>query len=400
MQGGVRLFRLAGVSVYLDWSLLIIFVLILASLGLGVFPQWHPDWSTALSVGTAFVAAILFIASVLAHEFSHALVGRARGITVRRITLFVFGGMAHMENEPNDWRGEFWMAIAGPIASLVLGVVFLLLGGVAAGPLSEEFREPADLFAQLDPVATLFYWLGPVNILLGLFNLVPGFPLDGGRVLRAIIWGATGDMHRATRWASRGGQFFAWLLITAGIGMMLGLRVPVFGSGFVNGLWLAFIGWFLNTAAVASYRQLLIRETLEDVPVRRLMHGGIVSVPPDAALDEMVERYLFGGDQRAYPVMTDAGTFQGLVTLHDVRTVDRGLWPRTRVSDVMVPAGDVVSVSPGDNASEALMRISSRGVNQLPVIDGGRVVGLVRREDILRWLALFGRVPEEEKRLP
>lgn len=396
MQGGLRLFRLAGISVYLDWSLLIIFVLILASLGLGVFPQWHPDWSTTLSVGTAFIAAVLFLASVLAHEFSHAVVGRARGIVVRRITLFVFGGMAHMENEPNDWRGEFWMAIAGPITSLVLGVLFLVLAGFTAGPLSGEFSDPADLFARLDPLATLFFWLGPVNIMLGLFNLVPGFPLDGGRVLRAIIWGATGDMHRATRWASRGGQFFAWLLITAGVAMMLGLRVPIFGTGFVNGVWLAFIGWFLNSAAVASYRQLLIRETLQDVPVRRLMHTAIVAVPPDIALDEMVERYLFGGDQRAYPVMPDPGTLDGLVTLHDVRAVDREHWPRTRVSEVMVPVGEIVSVSPDDNASEALTRISNHGVNQLPVIDNGRVVGLVRREDILRWLALFGRIPGDE----
>lgn len=389
MQGGLRLFRLAGIDVYLDWSLIIIFMLITASLGLGVFPQWHPQWTAFTSLTTAFVAAVLFLASVLAHEYSHALVGRARGMTVNRITLFIFGGMAQIESEPEDWKSEFWMTIVGPLTSLLLGFVFIFLGVSVAGTEHFDPDQPRQYIEGLSPLATLLLWLGPINIVLGLFNLVPGFPLDGGRILRALIWGVTGDLRRATRYASRGGQFFAWLLMGSGFAMILGLHVPIFGTGVINGLWLAFIGWFLNSAAVASYQQLLVRQVLEGVPVSRLMHRNIQTLSPDITLQALVDDYLFSGDQRAYPVVGD-GRIRGLVTLHDIRGVERGRWPGTRVEDIMVPWQKVVAVAADDDASEALDLISRRGINQLPVTEGRELVGLLRREDLLRWLSLFG----------
>lgn len=389
MGNGFCIGRIAGIDVFVDWSLLIIFFLITFSLAAGLFPAWHPDWGPALAWGTALAAAVLFFASVLVHELSHALVGRSRGITVRRITLFVFGGMAHMENEPRGWRAEFWMAIVGPITSLVLGVAFVILAQLLGGPTTFDPENPQEAMARLGPAPTLLLWLGPINILLGLFNLVPGFPLDGGRVLRAVLWGITRNFRKATLWASRGGQAFAWLLIASGFAMILGLRVPVFGSGFVGGIWLAFIGWFLNNAALMSYRQVLVREALSDVPVSRLMQTDVVSITPELSLSRLVDEHLLGGDQRAFPVL-DNGRFVGLACLHDLRKHPREEWDRTTVRDIMTPVDQLAPVRPDQEAAEALAILSRRDVNQLPVLEGERLRGLLRREDILRWLSVYG----------
>lgn len=387
MGRGFRIGRVAGIDVRVDWSLLIIFFLITVSLAGGVFPSWHPQWSPGLAWLTAFAAALLFFTSVFLHELSHALVGRAQGIAVKRITLFIFGGMAEMEHEPHTWRAELWMSIVGPIVSLVLGVFFLMLAGLMVGPIEVDAANPQQAFAQLDPIATLLLWLGPINIFLAAFNLVPGFPLDGGRVLRAVLWGITGDLRRATQWASRLGQAFAWVLIIMGFGMMFGLRMPIFGMGLVSGIWLAFIGWFLYNAALISYRQLLVRESLENIPVSRLMQTRFVAVEPDMRLHTLVEEHLMPSGQRAFPVLNN-DRFVGIVCLQDVRRVKQDAWSGTTVGDIMTPAEAVAQVAPDDDAADAMSALSQRGVNQLPVIDHGKVRGLIRREDVLTWLAL------------
>jgi Zn-dependent protease/predicted transcriptional regulator len=389
MRSAIRLGSVAGIEVLIDWSLAIIFFLVTFSLGAGLFPAWHPEWSALLIWMTALAAAVLFFASVFVHELSHALVGRAMGIEIRRITLFIFGGMAHLEREPHTWRAELWMAIAGPIVSLLLGGLFLFVGALALGGDSFDPNAPEETLSRMGPLATLCLWLGPINIVLGLFNLVPGFPLDGGRVLRAVAWRITGDLKIATRWASRLGQFFAWTLIAIGIAMMLGVRVPVFGTGLLSGLWLAFIGWFLNQAAFMSYRQLLVRESLDDVPVSRVMQSQFTSVTSGMTVSQLVDEHLLHSDQRAYPVVDD-GKLVGLVCLEDVRKTNRDAWAHTRVADIMTPASNLAHIGPGEDTSEALSTLTSRGVNQLPVVENGRVRGLVRREDILRWLALRG----------
>ena len=392
MNRGLRIARIAGIDVVLDWSLLLIFMLITVSLSAGVFPVWHPEWSMALSWSTGLGAAVMFFASVLVHELSHALVGRAQGIEIRRITLFMFGGMAHMSKEPQKWRAELLMAAVGPLTSLVLGILFLVLAGMLTGPIEVDLEHPEDVLASLGPVATLLLWLGPVNILLALFNLVPGFPLDGGRILRAVLWGITGDLHRSTRWASNMGQGFAWFLVLLGAGMMFGLRVPVFGTGLISGLWLVFIGWFLHNAALMSYRQLLIREALEDVPVQRLMRSGLEEVGPGMRVSELVEDHLMRSDQRAYPV-TEGGRFRGLVCLQDIRTVERSDWTHTTVEKIMTPADQLSVLAPHDDAADALFRLARADVNQLPVVEHGRFMGLLQRDDILKWLAVYGEVP-------
>jgi Zn-dependent protease/predicted transcriptional regulator len=387
---GFHLARIAGIDVYLDWSLLIIFSLVLLSLGAGAFPAWHPDWSPLVVWGTALGTAVLFFASVLVHEFSHALVGRGFGIEVPRITLFVFGGMAQMREEPRAWKAELWMALAGPATSLVLGVGFTVLGWAIGGESWALLSTaPERAASMLSPLATLLLWLGPINIILGLFNLVPGFPLDGGRVLRAAIWGITGDLRQATLWASHAGQFVAWVLIAAGIAMAFGLSVPLFGTGFVSGLWLVLIGWFLNNAAIMSYRQLLLRETLEDVPVSKLMKTNVETVEPGTSVQTLVDEHLVRTDQRAYPVI-DRGRLVGMVCLRDVHKLSRADWGATAIRTVMTAEDELASVGPDDSSLEAMRILGERGVNQLPVVDRGRVLGLVRREDILRWLSVYG----------
>lgn len=388
MGSGLRLGRIAGIEIHADWSLLIIFLLIASSLALGLFPEWHPDWSSGLIWATAVGAAVGLFTSVLVHELSHALVGRARGIVVRRITLFVFGGIAQMEQEPPNWRAELWMAIVGPVTSAVLGALALFAAGVSIGPTEAELADPAQLFASLGVGGTLLLWLGQVNLLLAAFNLVPAFPLDGGRVLRALMWAVSGDLRRATRWASGAGQAFAWFLMATGGAMMLGARVPLLGGGLVGGLWVAFIGWFLNNAAALSYRQLVIREALRDVPVSRLMLTQLATVPPDLSVSALVDRYLLRSDQRAFPVVAD-GRLEGMVCLREVRKLDRAAWDKTAVRDIMVPADKLTFASPHDDAGEVLSRLAARDLNQLPVLENGRVRGLVRREDILKWLALY-----------
>jgi Zn-dependent protease/predicted transcriptional regulator len=389
MGDGFHLGTIAGIEVRINWSLLIVFFLITFSLAVALFPAWHPDWSPLLCVIMALIAAVAFFASVLTHELSHALVGRSQGIVVRRITLFIFGGMAHMENEPPSWRAEFWMTIVGPVTSLVLGVAFLWLAGLFIEPGAITPEHPEITLAVMGPLPTVFAWLGNINIILGLFNLVPGFPLDGGRVLRAVMWGITGDIHRATRWASLGGQVFAWLLIAAGASMMLGVHVPVFGTGLIPGMWLAFIGWFLNNAALISYRQLLVREVLEDVPVTRLMQTRFTRLAPDITVETLVHDHLLGGEQRAFPVF-DGNHFLGVVCLQDIREVSREEWPRTRADQIMTPAEKLAYPEPRDDAATVLERLARRQVNQLPVLEHGELRGFVRREDIMRWLSLYG----------
>lgn len=396
---GVRLGRVAGVEVSLDWSLLIVFALIAMALAGGLLPRWHPDWGQTKVLATAIAAAVLFLASILLHELAHAVVGRRLGVEIRRITLFVFGGMAHMEGEPRTWQAELGMAIAGPLASLGLGVLFLILAQVIAGPIPVDPEDPARSLAQVGPVATLLLWLGPVNIILGLFNLVPGFPLDGGRVLRAVLWGLTGDLTRSTLLAATVGQAFSWVLIGLGFAMMLGLRVPVFGSGALGGLWLALIGWFLGNAARQSWQGRLIEDRLGALPVSRVMHHDFRVVAPDLSVRELVDEGFLALSYRAYPVVAN-GELRGLVSLEDVRRLSRDQWAETRVADIMTPLDRLHAVGPADSASRALKLLAEQGFNQLPVVDRGRIRGLVTREDILKWLALSpqgrrGREPDD-----
>lgn len=387
MQSGFKIGKIFGITIYIDPSWLLIFVLVTWNLAAGVFPALHPNWGLGLTLLVSVVAALLFFASVLAHELAHSLVARARGIPVRNITLFLFGGVSNIQREPPSPGTEFFMAIVGPLTSIVLGILFVGIASLLAGNVSLLTQNPTQVLAQLDPVASLLLWLGPINIILGIFNLIPGFPLDGGRVLRSILWAITHNLRQATRWAAWVGQAIGWLFILAGIAMIFGLELPILGGGFLSGVWLAFIGWFLNNAAAQSYQQVVIRNLLEGVPVSRLMRAQIPTVPPNLAISELVDNYIMRTDQRAFPVVT-GDQLLGLVCLEDVRKVPRGDWDKTRVSEIMTPAAQLEQVKPQEDASVAFDKLSERDVQQVPVVQDGHLVGLLRSRDIVKWLQL------------
>ena len=234
MNRGLRIGQIFGINIYIDASWVLIFLLVIWSLASGLFPAWHPEWGAGLRWGVALVASLLFFCSILLHGLSHSVVAKARGLPVRRITLFLFGGVSNIEREPPTPKTEFLMAVVGPLTSIVLGIIFLALARIGVTSSERMLETPREVMLELGPVATLLLWLGPINIFLGIFNLLPGFPLDGGRVLRSILWQATGSLQRATRWATGVGRVIGWLFILTGIAMAFGARVPIFGTGIVS----------------------------------------------------------------------------------------------------------------------------------------------------------------------
>jgi len=386
MKSGFRIGRIFGINIRIDWSWLVIFALITWNLG-ATFGETHTDWSTTLRWGMAVLAALLFFVSVLAHELAHSLVAQARGVPVRSITLHLFGGVSNIQREPDSPQGEFVMAILGPITSLVIGGVLLWIVGLSAGLAGNGSLNIERMLTQMSPLMTIFSWLGSVNVMVGLFNLIPGFPLDGGRVVRSILWAVTDNLRRATRWASWLGQGIAWMMIIAGITMVFGARIPVLGTGLGNGLWLSFIGWFLHTASVQSYRQVVIQDILEGVPVERMMRTDPPTCSPDCTVSNLVHEHIMKSDDQSFPVV-DNGRFVGLVTLDDVRSVSRDEWETTSVRQIMTPSDQLIQVTLQEDAADALGKLARADVRQLPVVDNGSLAGLLRRRDIVKWLQL------------
>lgn len=386
MRSGFSIGRIFGINIRIDWSWLFIFFLVSWNLAT-VFGRAHLDWSPGLSWITAILAALLFFASVLAHELAHSMVAISQGVPVRNITLFLFGGISNIQRNPPSPRAEFLITIVGPITSIALGLLFIWLASTRITPIDAALTNPELTIAQLDPLATLLLWLGPINVLVGLFNLIPGFPLDGGRILRSILWAVTNNLRRATRWAAGVGQVIAWLMIFGGIAMVFGVEIPFFGSGLISGLWLAFIGWFLSSASAQGYQQVLIEDVLEGVPVSRMMRTNPRTVPADISVANLIQDYIMATDDRAFPVVEN-DRFVGLVTLEDVRGVPRDARDNTTVKAIMTPTERLVVTQPQDEASEALTKLVRRDVRQLPVVQNGSMVGMLRRRDIIRWLQL------------
>ncbi|MBU0496167.1 MAG: site-2 protease family protein [Chloroflexi bacterium] len=391
LGNGIRIGRVLGIDIRIDWSWLLILLLVVWNLGTA-FGESHPDWGLALTWSLAIIAALLFFGSVLAHELAHSVYARSRGVPVRNITLFLFGGVSNIQRDPDSPRDEFIMAFVGPLTSLVLGGLLIVVAGAIAGLQASATADPAQVMARLDPLTTMLLWLGSINVILGIFNLIPGFPLDGGRVLRSILWAVTKNLHRATRWAAWVGQGIAWLMIIGGIAMAFGVDIPFFGTGFLGGLWLVFIGWFLNTASVQSYQQLVVHDLLTGVTVERMMRPNPPTTCPDCTVSSLVHDHVMGTDDHAFPVLDD-GRLVGIVTLEDIRKVPRTAWDTTVARAIMTPAERLVTVSPADDAAETLDKLSERDVNQLPVLRGGDLVGLLRRRDVVRWLQFQSQSP-------
>ncbi len=364
MWGNIRLGKLFGIEVRLDYSWFLVFFLLAWSLSVRLFPGMEFAAGTSWVMG--IIAALLLFASVLAHEISHSLMARHYGADVSAITLFLFGGVAQLRGEPRTPKQEFMITIVGPITSVVIGGICMLLAWLIS------------LATGLNPVTAVLSYLGVINVILAVFNLIPGFPLDGGRILRSAVWHQTGNLRKATRWAATAGKVFAWLLIG------YGLIFRVLLAGDLGGLWLVFIGWFLNSAAQAEYQQLLLRQTLRGVPVEEVMERNVPMVDAGLPVSQFVNDYLLRFDHAVYPVQRD-GEFAGLVTLEDVKGLDRRAWNSTPVGGITDPADAQMIVEAQTDTWEVLTRMLENDATRLLVTDeDGHLVGAVSRSAIVQ----------------
>ena len=368
MKAQIKLGRIFGIEIGLHYSWVIIALLITLSLAQH-FRMNNPRWGDAVIWTSAIVTGLLFFAAIVVHELSHALVARTRNLPVRSITLFALGGVAMIEKEAVDAKTEFWMGIAGPITSFLIGLLCLALAWVLGWN--------PEVIAQTPPVAILM-WLGVINIALAVFNMIPGFPLDGGRVLRAIAWWITGDARRATTIAVRVGQVIAFAMIVLGMMRFFG------GAGF-NGLWIAFIGWFLLNAARESYAQVALTDALRDVRVADVMSRNYETVDGHSNVQTFVEEHLVRTGRRCF-VVTFSGQAEGLITPNEIKAIQRARWPYTTVGDVMRPLNQVQTVAPNSPVTEALEVMAREDLNQLAVLREGKLAGVISRANVLQIL--------------
>jgi Zn-dependent protease/predicted transcriptional regulator len=363
---GTRVGSIFGIDIRIDASWFVILLLVFWTLSRGVFPASHPGQSTAVYFAMGAAGTVLFFMSLLAHELSHSLVARRRGVEVREITLFIFGGMARASSEFGKPADELVVAAAGPVASLLIAALFQ---GVAwSGTL---------LGAPPAFIAVASY-LAMINTVLAVFNMFPGFPLDGGRVLRALIWHRTGDLKRATRIAAGGGRVFSFMLMAFGL-------LSLLAGNLVGGVWLLLIGWFVRAAADASFEQVLMRDRLAHARAQDIMTPHPRTVPPDLALSELVEQHVLGGRFQSYPVV-EHGHAVGLITLECVRSVPKAEWATRTVREAMVPIGTDVAIEPEDPVSSALDRLSSSRLRRLLVTHDGQLLGIISLTDVAHWL--------------
>jgi Zn-dependent protease/CBS domain-containing protein len=365
-----NLFRLLGIPIRVDASWLVILALLTWTLGVQ-FRAELPDLTPGSAWLLGLATAVAFFVCILLHELGHAVVARRTGIPMDGITLFLFGGVAEMRGEPTSAGREFWMAIAGPIVSAVLAGIFAILGWSAVG-------------ADWNPAAILMLrWLAIINVTVLIFNMIPAFPLDGGRVLRSILWKATGSLQRSTRWAAGLGQGFAWFLIAMGV-----LQFFRGGPGdTISGIWMGLIGLFLNNAARSSYQQVVIRQALAGEPVRRFMNTNPITVPPWIDLQRWVEDYVYRYHRKTFPVAED-GRLEGVISTGVLANYPRETWHQHAVSEVMRSDLDALSIGPDTDAVEALTRMQATGSSRLLVTEGGRLAGIVSLKDLLRFLHL------------
>ena len=375
----VRLFTIAGIPISVHASWLAVYALITWTLAAGYFPRVLPELGPVASWIYGLVAALLLFASVLVHELAHSVVATAHGLRVRGITLHVFGGVSLMEEEPATARAEALIAIAGPIASFAIaGTLWVVRVVAASGGLGGHLGA-----LPTSSVGAIADYLMTVNVAVGVFNLIPGYPLDGGRLLRALLWRWNGSPSRATYTASRVGVALAMML------MMLGV-FEFLGGSVVGGIWLVLIGLFLQSAAKASSSQVALRQALDRLPVSAIMAREVVTVTPDTSIAELVDHF-WAHHYTTFPVV-EAGAVAGIASLAQAQQVVQDQWRVTRVRDVMRPVDASLTARPGESAFVALERATENGIGRLAVIDAGRLVGYLSLKDITHALALRGLV--------
>ncbi len=379
MTASIKLGRIWGIPVGLHWSLLLVFALLTWSLALGYFPEEYPSLSAPVYWLLGGISGILFFGSVLLHELGHAIVALRNQVPVRGITLFIFGGVAQLEREAPSPGAEFRIAIVGPLVSLALAAVF---GGLWL------------LDQQVPLLAAPSIWLARINLLLAVFNMIPGFPLDGGRVLRAIIWHFSGNFYRSTQIAAFTGQLIAFGFMGAGLFMAL-------SGNFFSGIWLAFIGWFLQNAAAASTAQSNLKHSLQGVSVRQAMNEQYPLVAGTLSLNQLIEEQVLTGGHR-YFFVGENGEPRGMLTLSDVTAVPQPKWRFVSTEQLMKPIRTLISVEPDLDLTRALQIMNEANVAQVPVIEHGHLIGVLSRDRVLRYIHLrlqLGLEPGQSKEI-
>jgi Zn-dependent protease/CBS domain-containing protein len=374
LRGGIPIGKAFGIQLRLHYSWFFIFALVTWALAAAYFPTVYPTWSLSARIAAGLITSVLFFASVLVHELMHSIVSQRQGIPVQSITLFIFGGVSQITSEPKQPGDEFRMAIVGPVSSLAIGGILL---GVYF-----QWRS-VDTFA-VQFITAIAYWLGYINLVLGVFNLIPGFPLDGGRVLRSLIWWRSGNLTSATRIASNIGRGVGFLFIFGGIYF-------IFTGNWVNGIWLALIGWFLESAAVGSYQQLLMQEMLKGHVASEVMSSDCVVVPPDMTIDHLVNGNILTSGRRCFPVGSGS-EIMGLMTLHNVKEVPREQWTTETVQQAMTPFDKLKWVRPDEELSSVLRILTQDNINQVPVVVDNKIVGMVSRENLLNFVHVRSRL--------
>jgi Zn-dependent protease len=363
-RSDINVGSLLGISIRVDYSWFFIFLLYTWSLAWSYFPAVFPEWSLAQSIVAGLITSLLFFASVLAHELGHSVIAQKHGIPVNSVTLFIFGGLARITREPDSPGVEFKIAIAGPLTSIALGIFFWLLCLLPS--------------PQFDGVIEIASWLGWTNLVLAAFNLLPGYPLDGGRVLKAIIWKISGDSARSTVWVASIGKAVAFLMILCGIILM-------FTGFWINGMWLAFIGWFLSSAASGSTRQLSLQKELQQHHVIELMKTDYVKIPAYISIEDMYNEYI-KPNRKSYMVVTSGNDTLGLVNMHLLRNIDRPYWSIKTVSEVTTPLNKLRFLSPEDDLITALKIFQEEESDQLPVVKDNEIIGIISYHDLANFL--------------
>jgi Zn-dependent protease/predicted transcriptional regulator len=351
--------RIRGIAIEVHPSWLLILGLVSWTLADEAFPSLYEDWSTAAYWTVGVIAALLLFVTVLLHELAHAVVAQRRGLPVPKITLFIFGGVSHLGGQPKSAGEEFAIAIAGPATSFGIA----LITGIASALVPGE------------KVAAILGYLATVNLLLGVFNLLPGFPLDGGRVLRSIVWRRTSSLARATRTAGRVGELFAYLMMAFGFSMFI--------AGYpINGLWALLIAWFLLSAARAEMASVQLDQVLGRLKAGDVMDSAFPAVGPGTTAQQIVDEYFLGKGERAVMV-SEEGVVLGILTITDVSRKDRAAWPQMKAAELMTPREAVITVARDSSALDVLALLGEKRLNQVPVLDGGRMVGLIARRELL-----------------
>jgi len=379
-KSSISLGRIFGIPIGLDYSWFLIFALLTWVLATSYYPSEFGNWPAAVYWIVGGATVILLFGSVLLHELGHSVVAIHYKIPVTNITLFIFGGIAQIADEPPSAAAEFWIALAGPVVSFALAILFTLL-------------QP--LVGALTPLLALAKYLAYINGTLALFNLIPGFPLDGGRVFRAIVWGISHNFRRATLIAANVGRFIAFLFIMVGVWQ-------IFLGNFGDGLWIAIIGWYLDSAAASQVRQQNINDLLGDHRVADAMHRDFTAVSPGTTLEQLVNQHILGTGRRSL-IVEENGRVAGLLTVHEIKEIQRSDWPTTTAAQVMIPVAKLKWIGPDAKLVEALKVMDRDGVSQLPVMFDGQIQGILGRDDVIslmRTLSEFGHRPNHLLKRP